>query len=380
MEAIAKEKDNQFDWICSSCSQKLTSLNLSQGAIVTLGESKVLYSGVICKNCFKIECNSCKGLLNNAPCRWCGGEVAPAYDDFFTKYVATQIQKKLFIAATDIFLDGKENGDLFLSNEYIAFISYNYDEVSAHYYDKTEREDLRLDDWGMGLIDRSEKRKGSFIIQYANVIKEYLDETGYNIIYKDPFNNQTLLRFTNFKPQLIQLLQRHSMGENYFDSENYKNLGISINVITPSEFIDFAFKNKSVNFIDYESLKKISLNSLYMEKLWKILENRKDKWEGQKHDFVIALASKYPELFKSEAEKYAKSYKFYNNLLAILIFAFLAGICFLIYHVLNEGSAIGAILKVAGYFFAICTGFAILTFPYLLHKNTELKRQLKKIE
>ncbi len=62
------------DPTCSSCGRKLEA-----GPMVG---SRKLYMGVLCSSCGKVECSACKGNPNNAPCRWCKGEVKPAYDTY----------------------------------------------------------------------------------------------------------------------------------------------------------------------------------------------------------------------------------------------------------------------------------------------------------
>jgi hypothetical protein len=69
--------------ICASCKKSLERLDMSRGAITFGGTLPILYSGVICMKCRRIECTDCrKGRIIDAPCKWCGGEVKPAYANY----------------------------------------------------------------------------------------------------------------------------------------------------------------------------------------------------------------------------------------------------------------------------------------------------------
>lgn len=59
---------------CNSCGRKL-----DQGPAIG---SRTLFMGVVCAFCKKIECSQCKVSNNTAPCKWCRGEVRPAYDTY----------------------------------------------------------------------------------------------------------------------------------------------------------------------------------------------------------------------------------------------------------------------------------------------------------
>jgi ribosomal protein L37E len=71
---------------CSRCGKSLVELNMSRGALTFGGRVPVLYNGVICSRCGKIECTDCRrGIPIDAPCRWCGSEVYPAYDIYLKR-------------------------------------------------------------------------------------------------------------------------------------------------------------------------------------------------------------------------------------------------------------------------------------------------------
>lgn len=64
---------------CDSCSQSLELIDLAAGRTAGFGTPPVLYGGVVCLACGRVECSRCKGPANRKPCRFCGGEVKPAY-------------------------------------------------------------------------------------------------------------------------------------------------------------------------------------------------------------------------------------------------------------------------------------------------------------
>ena len=41
-----------------------------------------MYDGVICTKCKKITCIHCQGSPADAPCKFCGGAVQPAFEMF----------------------------------------------------------------------------------------------------------------------------------------------------------------------------------------------------------------------------------------------------------------------------------------------------------
>jgi hypothetical protein len=87
----AKESSNVISEVgnkvqCSRCGKSLVELNMSRGALPFGGRVPVLYNGIICSRCGKIECTDCRrGIPINAPCRWCGSEVYPAYDIYLKR-------------------------------------------------------------------------------------------------------------------------------------------------------------------------------------------------------------------------------------------------------------------------------------------------------
>ncbi len=66
---------------CHRCGTHLERLNMARGAVTFGGSLPVLYGGVVCEVCRKIECSACKGSPLEAPCGWCGGRVSPAYEN-----------------------------------------------------------------------------------------------------------------------------------------------------------------------------------------------------------------------------------------------------------------------------------------------------------
>jgi len=68
--------------ICHRCGRRLEKIDLSHGATVIGGTLPVMYGGVICGACRKVECRVCKSARGHvdAPCSWCGGAVSPAFE------------------------------------------------------------------------------------------------------------------------------------------------------------------------------------------------------------------------------------------------------------------------------------------------------------
>ena len=64
---------------CTRCHTSLERLDISRGAMISVG-LPILYSGVICSKCGRVECSNCKGEPFEKPCTWCGGDVSPAYE------------------------------------------------------------------------------------------------------------------------------------------------------------------------------------------------------------------------------------------------------------------------------------------------------------
>ena len=81
VESQAKPDQPQpsITWRCARCDKTLTPLDWTRVA-VTIGKLPVLYDGVVCSECGKLECVQCKGSSANAPCSWCSGPVSPAYE------------------------------------------------------------------------------------------------------------------------------------------------------------------------------------------------------------------------------------------------------------------------------------------------------------
>ncbi len=67
---------------CHRCGGRLERIDLSHGATVIGGTLPVMYGGVICGACHKLECRVCKSARGHvdAPCSWCGGAVSPAFE------------------------------------------------------------------------------------------------------------------------------------------------------------------------------------------------------------------------------------------------------------------------------------------------------------
>lgn len=65
---------------CTRCGKVLEKSPLFEGEVIG-GTLPMLYKGLICTKCGKIECPNCKGAILHAPCSWCGGKVTPATED-----------------------------------------------------------------------------------------------------------------------------------------------------------------------------------------------------------------------------------------------------------------------------------------------------------
>jgi hypothetical protein len=77
------DQENNLDPpTCYRCRKSLARIDLAQGAQTIAGQTPILYEGVVCIQCKKIECGSCKDSNTQAPCSSCGGEVKPAYDHY----------------------------------------------------------------------------------------------------------------------------------------------------------------------------------------------------------------------------------------------------------------------------------------------------------
>jgi hypothetical protein len=63
---------------CDRCYRPLRRLDRSLTVVVGDIGQPVIYEGVRCSACGKVECAPCKG--EPRPCSWCGGRVAPAYE------------------------------------------------------------------------------------------------------------------------------------------------------------------------------------------------------------------------------------------------------------------------------------------------------------
>lgn len=64
---------------CHACRSTLPTIDMGRGAVVTLGAPPILFGGVICGVCHRVECSACKGRDIQSPCSSCGGAVMPAY-------------------------------------------------------------------------------------------------------------------------------------------------------------------------------------------------------------------------------------------------------------------------------------------------------------
>lgn len=54
--------------ICNRCGMPPPTVKIDSG---------VIYKGVRCSKCKKVECLNCKGIPPDRPCSWCGGKVSP---------------------------------------------------------------------------------------------------------------------------------------------------------------------------------------------------------------------------------------------------------------------------------------------------------------
>lgn len=79
-DVIQQIKTPPTQHVCHSCGRTLGRLDRYQTGI-NLGNTPILYDGVICKVCGKIICSTCKGIPADWPCTYCGGEVSPAYEN-----------------------------------------------------------------------------------------------------------------------------------------------------------------------------------------------------------------------------------------------------------------------------------------------------------
>ena len=67
---------------CATCRKELEMLRFAIRESETSRAPTTVFSGIVCKECKKIQCSDCKGHPNLSPCKWCGGEVAPAYSKY----------------------------------------------------------------------------------------------------------------------------------------------------------------------------------------------------------------------------------------------------------------------------------------------------------
>ncbi len=70
---------------CARCRRTLELTEMNRGATLIFGNPlPVLYIGIVCQSCGRIECGACKTLAGriDAPCSACGGAVKPAYENY----------------------------------------------------------------------------------------------------------------------------------------------------------------------------------------------------------------------------------------------------------------------------------------------------------
>lgn len=387
MDINSEEKTNQKDWICDSCSKELELLDIKDGAISVIqtgGRSTKLHLGIICKECFKIECNICKGTPSNGPCKWCGGEVTPTYDDFFVRLSELQIQDDIasfntfckvtaqehiqdsvFIAGSGVWRKGKWFGNLFVTKSFLLFEYYPF-------HKKLIPETLRTLKWREHLIEQI-KNKHAFIINMNKVIKMELGKSTVIITYKDILNEQNVIKFSSIDDPVIKLLKAYSIGEMCFDSQKYEEFRIGMDLISPEIFLELVLR-KQLDPVDAIVSKKISGNALYMETFKMIFSQLDDITQRQRLNFWLYLATKYPESFKSEANNYAKEYGILKALLLSIIVAIIPAICFLLAFKVEHKT----ILIIIGCFFTLVTFYSISEF-FEVVSSIKLRKQLRKL-
>ncbi len=82
---------------CTRCGKVLEeAANMFPQAKV-IGTIPILYKGVICTKCGKIECVNCKGASLQAPCSWCGGKVTPVTEDLLNSKASRKVAHVLIL-------------------------------------------------------------------------------------------------------------------------------------------------------------------------------------------------------------------------------------------------------------------------------------------
>ena len=77
-ESFNEQRSGDLVLRCSRCGGELKKLDMARGA-PTVGRLPILYDGVRCLNCGKLECRVCKGSPADRPCSFCGKPVEPAF-------------------------------------------------------------------------------------------------------------------------------------------------------------------------------------------------------------------------------------------------------------------------------------------------------------
>jgi ankyrin repeat protein/DNA-directed RNA polymerase subunit RPC12/RpoP len=78
-EPLDKQRSGDLVFNCSRCGQEMKELDIARGALA-IGQLPVLYDGVRCTSCGKLECLACKGSPADGPCSFCGKSVEPAFE------------------------------------------------------------------------------------------------------------------------------------------------------------------------------------------------------------------------------------------------------------------------------------------------------------
>jgi hypothetical protein len=79
---------------CDDCGIEMPSMDIGGG--------RILYEGIVCLSCGKVQCKLCKGNPMTAACKYCGSEVKPAY----AHYLSNKTKSSSCFVATAVFGSG----------------------------------------------------------------------------------------------------------------------------------------------------------------------------------------------------------------------------------------------------------------------------------
>ena len=67
---------------CGTCKKELEVLRFAIRESASSSRPTIVYGGIVCTECKRIQCSDCKGNPQLSPCKWCEGKVAPAYSKY----------------------------------------------------------------------------------------------------------------------------------------------------------------------------------------------------------------------------------------------------------------------------------------------------------